>query len=160
MNIGLRFGSRAPDEMIKACSVFDVYSMNNYAYSVNHAEVERAHRLSGRPVMIGEFHFGVPGRGMAAGLKQTRDQAERGIAYQYYVEDAAAMPMIVGVHWFQWTDQPNSGRFDGENYNIGIIDVTDQPYPEFVKAMQETHGRLFDIHSGKAGPTTRKAITQ
>jgi hypothetical protein len=160
LNLGLRFGSRAPDEMLRACRSFDVFGMNSYSYAVNHEQVERTHRLTGRPVMIGEFHFGTPGRGMSAGLKQTKDQSERGVAYRRYVEDAAAMPMMVGVHWFQWIDQPATGRFDGENYNIGIIDVTDRPYAELVEAMKITHRRLHDVHAGRVPPVDREAAVK
>jgi hypothetical protein len=45
---------------------------------------------------------------------------------------------------------------DGENYNIGLIDVTDQPYPELVEALRVTHKRLFDVHSGKVPPFNEK----
>jgi hypothetical protein len=85
------------------------------------------------------------------------NQAERGVAYQYYVEHAAAHPEVIGTHWFQWIDQPATGRPDGENYNIGWVDVTDQPYQELVAAAKVTHARLFDIHSGKIPPTDRRA---
>ena len=52
------------------------------------------------------------------------------MAYRYYVENTLAMPAMIGTHWFQWTDEANTGRGDGENYNIGFIDVTDRPYAE------------------------------
>ena len=84
------------------------------------------------------------------------NQAERGVAYSYYVEHAAEHPAIVGTHWYQWIDQPATGRRDGENYNIGWIDVTDRPYPELVAAAKATHAKLDDIHSGKVAATTRK----
>ena len=45
---------------------------------------------------------------------------------------------------------------DGENYNIGLLDITDRPYPEMVKAMQETHKRLYQIHNGELPPCTVK----
>ncbi len=51
---------------------------------------------------------------------------------------------------------PRPGRRDGENYNIGWIDVTDRPYPELVAAAKATHAKLDDIHSGKLAATTRK----
>jgi hypothetical protein len=111
-------------------------------------------------MIIGEFHFGVPGRGLAPGLAQTANQEERGVAYRYYVENAAANSAIIGTHWFQWVDQPSTGRNDGENYNIGFVDVTDQPYNELVNAAKETFKRLFDVHNGKEPPVTRQAITQ
>ena len=52
------------------------------------------------------------------------------------------MPELVGTHWFQWADQPSTGRFDGENYNIGLVDVTDRPYADLVGALKQTHRRV------------------
>ena len=46
------------------------------------------------------------------------------------------MPELVGTHYFQWADQPSTGRFDGENYNIGLVDVTDRPYPDLVRGAE------------------------
>ena len=160
LNLGLRFGGSVSDEIIKASKGFDVFSINNYGYSVNSNAIKRIYDLTGLPMLIGEFHFGVPGRGLAPGLAQTVNQEERGVAYRYYVENAAANPAIIGTHWFQWMDQPCTGRNDGENYNIGFVDVTDRPYPELVKAARETFKRILEIHSGKEPPVTRQAITQ
>jgi hypothetical protein len=111
-------------------------------------------------MIIGEFHFGVPERGLAPGLAQTVNQEERAVAYRYYVENAAANPAIIGTHWFQWIDQPATGRFDGENYNIGFVDVTDQPYSEMVNATREIFRRLYAVHSGTESPVARQAIRQ
>lgn len=160
LNLGLRFGGSAPDEIIKASKSFDVFSFNNYGYQVDSAKIRRFYDLTGLPMIIGEFHFGVPGRGLAPGLAQASNQEERAVAYRYYVENAAAHSAIIGAHWFQWIDQPATGRFDGENYNIGFVDVTDRPYPEMVKAAKEIFSRLYDIHTGKELPVTRKAVTQ
>ena len=160
LNLGLRFGGSAPDEIIKASKGFDVFSFNSYGYSVNPNMIKRIYDITRLPMVIGEFHFGVPGRGLAPGLAQTVSQQERGVAYRYYVENAAANPAIIGTHWFQWMDQPSTGRGDGENYNIGFVDVTDQPYNELVNASKETFGRLLNVHSGKEQPVTRQALTQ
>ena len=160
LNLGIRFGSRPTEEMIRASHGFDVFSMNSYAYEVNQQILETAYRITGKPILIGEFHFGTPGRGLAAGLVQCANQGERGVAYRYYVENAAAHPAVIGAHWFEWIDEPNTGRFDGENYNIGFVDVTDRPYTELVQAAQLTHARLLDVHSGKIPPVARKARAQ
>ncbi len=41
-------------------------------------------------------------------------------------------------------DQPLTGRqYDGENYNIGFVTVTDTPYPEMVKAAREVHAEAY-----------------
>ena len=158
--LGLRFGGSAPAEVIQASKAFDVYSLNNYAYAVNSQEIEKIRGLIDRPILIGEFHFGTPGRGMTPGLKQTASQEERGVAYRYYVENAASDASIVGTHWFQWVDEPSTGRFDGENYNIGVVDVTDQPYAGMLAAMQATHRRVLEVHAGKTAAVTRQAKTQ
>ncbi len=160
LNLGLRFGNKAPEEMLRASSVFDVFSMNSYSYAVNPQDVETANRLTGRPVMIGEFHFGALDRGLAPGLRQTRNQEERGVAYRYYVEQAASQPALIGTHWFEWVDEPATGRHDGENYNIGMVDVTDRPYREMVDAIKATNKRLYAVHAGKEPPVSRKAEIQ
>jgi len=153
LNLGLRFGGGVPPlEMLQASKAFDVYSMNVYSTNVNPKVLDRIYEVTGRPVIVGEFHFGVPERGLAAGLVQVRDQAERGLAYRYYVEQAAAHPAFIGSSWFQWVDQPSLGRMDGENYNIGLVDVMDRPYPGMIEAMKITHKRLQAVHAGKLPP--------
>ena len=160
LSLGLRFGSSAPPEIVRLSKIFDVYSLNNYAYKVNQAEIDKVRGLIDRPILIGEFHFGTPGRGMTPGLKQTSSQEERGVAYRYYVENALADPSIVGAHWFEWIDEPSTGRFDGENYNIGLVDVTDRPYRELLDAAQSTHKRLMGVHAGSTPPVARQAKVQ
>ncbi len=161
LNLGLRFGGSVPPaEMLRASKSFDVYSMNVYSTAVNPKVMAEIYRVTGRPIIVGEFHFGVPGRGLAAGLVQVRDQAERGTAYRYYVEQAASFPAFIGSSWFQWVDQPVTGRMDGENYNIGLVDVTDRPYAELIDAMKTTHRRLQGVHSGKLPPFDAKPRPQ
>ncbi len=156
LNLGMRSGGRPTDAEIRAARAFDAYSVNIYDYEVKAERVRRISELTGKPVLIGEFHFGTPGRGLAASLVLVRDQAERGVAYRYYVENAFAMPEMIGTHWFQWADQPCTGRFDGENYNIGLVDVTDRPYPELIEALRATHRRLYSVHTGEEKPFSRR----
>ena len=162
LNLGLRFGGNPPDEIIKASSDvgFDVFSLNIYGYETYKDRLERIDNFTGLPIIIGEFHFGTPGRGLAPGLAQTLNQKERGVAYRYYVENAAAHHSVVGTHWFQWWDQPSTGRYDGENYNIGFVSVTDVPYEELVEAAKKTHHRIKDIHLGIEAPSNQKARMQ
>ena len=156
LNLGIRFGGTPPDDVIALARGFDVYSMNKYRWAPPKDFIDRVYAIQKLPILIGEFHFGVPEHGLAPGLVQAMNQLERGVAYSYYVEHAAEHPAIVGTHWYQWIDQPATGRRDGENYNIGWIDVTDRPYPELVAAAKATHAKLDDIHSGKLAATTRK----
>jgi len=149
--LGIRFGGRMADEVMIAASLFDVCSINVYEYEPT-KQLIRAARLSGRPILIGEYHIGVPANGLAAGLVQAKDQSERGLAYRYFVEQAASLPWYLGSYWFTWRDEPVLGRMDGENYNIGFVDVTDRPYIELIQAAQTTHKRLKAIHSGDQLP--------
>ena len=131
--------------MLRLSRSFDVYSMNSYAYEVDREVLEKVYEITGRPIIIGEFHFGVPANGLAAGLVQVNSEAERGVAYRYYVEQAAAFPALIGTSWFQWIDQPATGRMDGENYNIGLLDVTDRPYKDFLSSVVTTHKNLYTM---------------
>jgi hypothetical protein len=158
LNLGIRFGGTPPDYVVKLARGFDVYSLNKYRWTPPKDLLDNVHKLTGLPLLLGEFHIGVPGRGMAPGLVQAMNQEERGVAYRYYVENAAAHPAVMGTHWFQWIDQPATGRGDGENYNIGWVDVTDRPYAELVEAAKLTHARLLEIHAGKIPPTDRRAV--
>jgi hypothetical protein len=161
LNLGLRFGgSVPPPEIVRASRSFSVYSMNVYAYSIDPRVLDKIYEATGRPILIGEFHIGTPGRGLAAGLVQAANQEERGVAYRYYVEQAAAHPAFIGTGWFQWIDQPATGRGDGENYNIGFVDVSDRPYREMVDSLKATHRRLYAVHAGKVAPFDRKARAQ
>jgi hypothetical protein len=146
--------------MLELSRSFDVYSMNSYDYAVDPDVLKKVYEVTGLPVIIGEFHFGVPADGLAAGLVQVNSEAERGVAYRYYVEQAASFPALIGTSWFQWIDQPVTGRYDGENYNIGLLDVTDRPYKEFLAGVIATHQNLYDVHSGKTAPTTQEAAAQ
>ncbi|HVS53487.1 MAG TPA: hypothetical protein VHD62_14120 [Opitutaceae bacterium] len=155
LNLGIRFGGKPADDVLRLARIFDVCSINVYEYEPT-KQLERAHRLCGRPILIGEFHLGVPENGLGAGLVQAANQTERGNGYRYFVEQAVSLPYSLGAHWFTWRDEPVLGRNDGENYNIGFVDSTDRPYPELVEAAKTTHRRLLEVHAGKTPPFNQK----
>jgi hypothetical protein len=157
LNLGIRFGSGHLDAAIlDLCKQnFDVFSFNCYDLKPGEEMMTRTMQQTGLPMIIGEYHFGTTDRGMAQSLWQVNSQQQRGVAYRYYTEHAYSHPGLIGTAYFQWCDQDLTGRFDGENYNCGLIDVTDRPYPHQVNAMKETARRLFDIHSGRIPPSDR-----
>jgi agarase len=72
------------------------------------------------------------------GLVYTPNQKARAAMYIDYLHSVIDNPSFVGCHWFQLVDEPLTGRsFDGENYNIGFLNVTDTPYAEMVSAARE-----------------------
>ncbi len=140
--MGCRFAwvnDRAARAATKFC---DIVSYNRYSYSVEN------HRLPDdidMPVIIGEFHFGALDRGMFhTGLRKTANQQDRADKYKSYVQGALRNPYIVGTHWFQYKDQATTGRGDGENYQIGFIDICDKPYPETIKACRQVGYTMYD----------------
>jgi hypothetical protein len=140
--MGCRFAwvnDRAARAAAKFC---DVVCYNQYKYSV-----EELHLPEGidMPIIIGEFHFGALDRGMFhTGLRKTANQEDRADKYRSYIRGALRNPYIVGTHWFQYKDQATTGRGDGENYQIGFIDVCDKPYPEIVRASRDVGYSLYE----------------
>lgn len=144
--LGCRFAWANNEVVLKTASKYiDIMSFNKYEYSVEKFSLPEG---IDKPVMIGEFHFGALDRGsFHVGVKKAADQAERGQMYQDYVQGALRNPYIVGAHWFQYLDEPNTGRFDGENYNVGFIDICDNPYEELIEKVKETTYSMYEYRS-------------
>ncbi len=141
--LGCRFvGFRQGDSIWKAAAKYcDVISVNTYTNSIANII---AKNFQDKPVIVGEFHFGVIDRGMfMPGLAPTANQQERAVAFTRYVQGALNLPNLVGVHWFQFRDQPLTGRWDGEGYQIGFVDVADTPYPELCQAAREVGENMY-----------------
>ncbi|MGK9369945.1 hypothetical protein ACSSWA_13695 [Melioribacter sp. Ez-97] len=157
LNLGMRYAWISSDLLYKAGERFDVFSINGYGLTPPPTS-EIAER-SGKPVMIGEFHHGAVDRGLpATGIVGVLSQRNRADAYRNYVEQGFARPELVGIHYFQWIDQPFYGRFDGENYNIGVVDITNNPYEELTGAMTETNRQIYEIGDGAIKPFKKDIV--
>jgi len=148
--LGVRFAGSAAAEVAEACAEFcDVISYNIYQRRI---EPSRWNFLNAydKPAIIGEFHFGALDRGMLhTGLVATVSQGERAAAYAEYVRSALAHPSFVGAHWFQWADQPLTGRTrDGENYNIGLVTIVDDAYPEMIESARGVNAEAYRLRWG------------
>lgn len=160
LNMGMRYAWIASDLMYKAGEVFDIFTINCYGFLPDFKSIDTIAAKCGKPTLIGEFHFGALDRGLTAtGLKAVKNQIERGKAYRRYVEMGATNPNLLGTHYFILNDQALLGRFDGENYQIGFVDVTLSPYEEIVEAAKETHRSIYDIMMGKKTPFNTPAET-
>ncbi len=140
--LGCRFAwvnDRAARAATKFC---DVVSYNRYTYSVQDTKLPDGIDM---PVIIGEFHFGALDRGLFhTGLRRAENQKDRAEKYAAYVRGALRNPYVIGTHWFQYLDQPTTGRGDGENYQIGFVDICDKPYPEIVQAAREVGNSMYE----------------
>jgi hypothetical protein len=146
--MGCRFAGRGPEFAVNVAAKYcDIVSYNIYAYTLDDFKLPEG---IDKPVMIGEFHFGALDRGMFhPGQRKTVNQSERGQAYATYVISALRHPNIVGTHWHQFSDQATTGRFDGENFQVGFTDACDTPYPETIEKIRETGYKMYSIRSGK-----------
>lgn len=117
-------------------------------------DVDEMHRLTGKPVLIGEFGY----RAADAGLPNSwppvypilATQTDRADAYERYALSVLERPYIVGLHWFEYADQPITGRFDGEDDNWGFVSLADDLYPEMFLRMWSVHLRLYSTRLGLA----------
>jgi hypothetical protein len=141
--LGCRFAWTNDRAVLAAGKYCDVLSFNRYQKSVAGLPLPKG---VDRPMLIGEFHFGALDRGMFhTGLVATADQTSRAAAYKHYVQSALEHPQIVGTHWFQFGDQATTGRGDGENYQIGFVDICDTPYAETIQASREIGQTMYRV---------------
>ncbi len=157
LNLGIRYAWLSSKALAAGCEYTDIFSFNCYAMDPWDS-IENFSEMTGKPVIIGEFHFGALDRGMdATGLRGVENQHERGVAYRRYMHRAASHPMCLGAHYFILYDQAYLGRFDGENYQIGVLDVCSRPYTPFLEGIVKTHGELYEVADGKLPVTEEKA---
>lgn len=144
--LGGRFAVSTP-EAVKACAEFcDVLSFNFYALKPQDGyDFARLAELD-KPVLVSEFQFGSRDRGpFWPGPVEVAREEDRGPAYGNFLKAALAQPTIVGAHWFQYLDQPASGRLlDAENGHLGLVAITDIAYPGFVQAVRKSNLEALD----------------
>jgi len=141
--LGCRFLQNVSSVPVTIAAQFcDVVSYNVYEYSVASRNVENIDK----PFIIGEFHFGALDRGMfGPGCRWAGDQQDRAGLYKDYVTGALQNPSCVGAHWFQYNSQAFTGRDpDGENYQVGLVDITGNPYPELRDAIREVAYGMYE----------------
>ena len=109
-----------------------------------------------RPIMVAEYSFRaktpqtpdtVPGVYSVYPTQQTRAAAYTNYIAPLYLH----APWVVGDEWFEYVDEPQGGRFDGENSNFGVVDVEDQAYQALVTQMQILHSMAPD-RVAQSGP--------
>lgn len=142
--LGSRFGWSNNDVTIRTAARYcDILSFNKYETSIADLSLPEG---TDKPVIIGEFHFGSLDRGsFHVGQIAVKDQAGRGEAYRSYIQGALRNPYLVGAHWFQYIDQPATGRGDGENYNVGFIDICDNPFYDLIEKVRETNYSMYEF---------------
>ncbi|MFC7292748.1 agarase [Hirschia litorea] len=141
-----------PPEIIKASVKYsDALSFNIYEEGVQEKNWAFLEEID-LPTVIGEFHIGTTSDSglYNPGIVHAHDQKDRARMYKQYMQSVLDNPYFVGAHWFQYMDEPVTGRaYDGENANIGFVNVADIPYPELVDAAKEFNAKIYSERYGK-----------
>ncbi len=122
---------------------------------VAHYYFDGLRKLSGgKPVLVSEWFFAAQenrtGNRNNGHLMTVATQAERAAGAAEATENFAAIPELIGAHWFQYYDHPKGGRPDGEDYDFGLVDINDQPYRRLTTALATANRRAPEIHSEPA----------
>ena len=126
----------------------DVLGFDRYAFSLLEPDLVALLNGLDKPALIGEFsfppHYDLE-RGFAVyAAANAEDEASAGDAYAQWLFDAASEPHLIGTFWFEYRDEPLTGRGPGfgsldvygEDYAFGLIDVTDRPKYDLVTRMR------------------------
>ncbi|MGE8354686.1 MAG: beta-galactosidase [Pseudomonas protegens] len=156
--LGGRFAVSNP-EAVAACAQYcDVLSFNMYTLKPQDGQDFAYLRSLDKPVLVTEFNFGSRDRGpFWGGVTELAREEDRGPAYANFLKQAVSEPSIVGVHWFQYLDQPVTGRLlDGENGHFGLVGITDVPFQGFVDSVRKSNLQAVD----QLGKEAQKARVQ
>lgn len=150
--LGVRFvvgHSIPPAALAAAARHGDVISFNLYSPHRDPGKIAEAlaelPKVPDAPFMITEYGTGATDRGHnTPHLYGVPDQAARAGYIRAWNRAAVDDPRIVGLHWFEFRDQAVTGRaLDGEDFNSGLVDVADTPYPETIAAFREVAAEIY-----------------
>ena len=114
----------------------------------------------GKPVLVTEWFFAAnqnrTGNKNNGHLMTVETQAERAAGAAAATANFAAIPTVIGSHWFQYYDHPKGGREDGEDYDFGLVDINDRPYERVTEALAAANRLAPRIHA--AAPSELPAM--
>lgn len=157
--LGVRFRGNAPREVVGASrGQTDAQSLNYYVCDakLDSDLFKMLSEESQQPIIVSEFSFHCldnrsGDRNMIGFDAQVLDQQARADGYRMFTSRLARLPYVIGADWFQWMDEPPSGRLsDGEDVNFGVVDIDDRPYEKLVRAIHDTAPKLNGLHEASA----------
>lgn len=171
----LIFGDRLPSyydpDAVRAMAPFvDAVATN---YDVDSPDGWMAHYYfdglrqltENKPVLISEWYFAAKenrtGNLNNGYLMTVRTQAERARGAASAARHFALEPGIVGLHWFEYSDEPKGGRAgDHEDYDFGLVDIDGRPYEKLVAALTAANGNLAEVHQNALPRTPVKEVSR
>lgn len=154
--LGVRFRGYAPTEVVRASKGYtDAQSINYYVGDarLDLDQFRMMNEAADQPIIVSEYSFnsldGRSGdRNLVGFAAQVLDQQARADGYRLMTTRMARVPYIIGADWFQWMDEPPSGRSnDGEDVNFGVVDIDDRPYQALTASIKATTPLLNPLHA-------------
>ncbi len=144
MYLGVRFHGHIDPAVVELCGRYaDVVSYNIYDNPPQGRLNQYLHL--DLPIISGEWGIRsnplqTPFRGDDPISPNPRERAD---SFARYLEAGFRHPLLVGAHFFQFRDQPISGRPDGEAIPRGLVNITDTPHFDLIS----TNRRLaYDLY--------------
>lgn len=142
LNLGSRITAHFPAPVAEMAGKYnDVVSVNVYSSDMDFfvGELERAHKASGKPILVTEFAF--VARENRSGNDnhwyegcEVETDKDRGNSFTSATARLSGLPYLVGYTWFQFFDEPTHGRGDTECSNFGFVDVNNKVYEDLATA--------------------------
>ncbi|HUK08202.1 MAG TPA: hypothetical protein VLX09_10070 [Stellaceae bacterium] len=116
------------------------------------------HALSGgKPVLVSEWFYAArenrTGNRNNGHLMTVATQEARADGAAVATRAFARLRDVVGLHWFQYYDDPRGGRKDGEDYDFGLVDAQGEPYRRLTEALTAANAAVPAIHATTAATT-------
>ncbi len=176
LNLCVRYASTAPIEVSRSAAPCDVLSINDYytdddEFTTGLFRATPEERWTGfalaagggttpKPTLMTEFGMratdSMMPNGWGAGFV-VGTQSGRGTYYRRTLDRlmgfrAGGVGFVVGFHWFEWRDEPKTGRWDGEDSNYGLIGVDGGKYGPVWESMASHHAAIADRLLGGTAP--------
>ena len=114
----------------------------------------------GKPELVTEWFFAArenrTGNRNNGHLMTVATQEERAAGAAAAIANFAAIPELVGAHWFMYYDHPKGGRPDGEDYDFGLVDINDRPYERLTAALAAANRRALRDPCRRRGAAAAK----
>lgn len=145
--LGCRFHGHIDRSIMTIAGQYcDVISYN--WYDMPRSRFDQYLNVVDKPFLVGEF-------GVTSDLGQTpwrgkiftEPDGDRLKSMEAWLNEGLAHPSLVGAHFFQFRDQPVSGRPDGEATLRGFLNVADAPHFDLVQLNRRIAYKMYETRS-------------
>lgn len=145
---GSRFavpGGEATRAAARACAPFvDAEAVDEFTF-------QPAGLTPGKPYFVAAYSFNSLDAGLLTAAGAVSSQAQRGAAYRRFLQACAADAGCVGASFYQYVDEPITGRGDGDTSLNGFVTVADVPYAPLVQAARAANSRIYRMRGESTG---------